>query len=87
MAATGLERPIVFLLGLDSLAEEETNPTLTEEERAEAHHRHTRQIYVGLTRAMQRLVIYSSHAALAAAFRNGRIHSATSRRLTKPCPC
>ncbi|MEQ1749706.1 MAG: UvrD-helicase domain-containing protein [Prosthecobacter sp.] len=59
MAATGLERPIVFLLGVDDLIAEECNPTLSEEERAEKHHMHIRQIYVGLTRAMERLVIYS----------------------------
>lgn len=79
MAATGLERPIVFLLGLDSLAEEEANPTLTEEERAEKHHLHTRQIYVGLTRAMERLVIYSSHPGLGAAF---GLESAIQSRIT-----
>lgn len=59
MAATGLERPIVFLLALDELVAEESNPTLTEEERAEKRLQHTRQIYVGLTRAMERVVIYS----------------------------
>lgn len=59
MAATGLERPIVFLLGLDDLIAEERNPTLSPEERAEIYYNHTRQIYVGLTRAMGRLVIYS----------------------------
>ena len=61
MAATGLERPIVFLLGLDELAAEESNPTLSDDERAEKWHAHTRQIYVGITRDMERLVIYASH--------------------------
>lgn len=64
MAATGLERPIVFLLGLDDLAAEENNPTLDTDEQAEKRLEHTRLIYVGLTRAMEKLVVYSSHAAL-----------------------
>lgn len=68
MAATGLERPIVFMLGLDDLAAEEANPTLEEDERAEKRLAYTRQIYVGITRAMERLVIYTSHPALQAAF-------------------
>lgn len=63
MAATGLERPIVFLLGIDELVEEEGNPGLGEDERQEIIRDHTRQIYVGLTRAMERLVIFSSKAA------------------------
>lgn len=68
MAATGLERPVVFLLGLDDLAADEANPTLTEEERAEHRQAHTRQIYVGITRAMERVVIYASNENLFAAF-------------------
>lgn len=64
MAATGLERPIVFLLGLDDLAAEETNPTLTTEERLGKQLEHTRLIYVGLTRAMSKLVIYTSNVRL-----------------------
>lgn len=64
MAATGLERPIVFLLMVDELAEEEENPLLAPEERAERVLAHTRQIYVGVTRAMERLVIYAGHRGL-----------------------
>jgi hypothetical protein len=64
MAATGLERPIVFLLGVDDLAAEESDPTLGVEEQTGKWHDHTRQIYVGLTRAMERLVIYAGHARL-----------------------
>jgi len=60
MAATGLERPIVFILGLDELAAEERDVTLTEEVRAEKRLHHTRLIYVGLTRAMERVVIYTN---------------------------
>lgn len=59
MAATGLERPVVFLLGTDDLIAAESNPLLTDEERAEQRQDHTRQIYVGITRAMERVVIYT----------------------------
>lgn len=59
MAATGLERPVVFLLGCDDLLASEANPLLTEEELAEQRQDHTRQIYVGITRAMERVVIYA----------------------------
>ena len=87
MAATGLERPIVFLLGLDSLAEEETqsNP-----HRRRACRSPSPPHPPDLRRP------HPSHAAPRHLFqprspgcrlRNGRIHSATSRRLTKPCPC
>jgi superfamily I DNA/RNA helicase len=69
MAATGLERPIVFLLGLDALVAEECNPLLAQEEREEKVRDATRQIYVGLTRAMERLVIYASHPRLLEVFR------------------
>lgn len=64
MAATGLERPIVFLVGIDDLAADESNPLLTPEERLSKSFDHTRLIYVGLTRAMEKLVIYSSHPHL-----------------------
>ena len=68
MAATGLERPIVFLLGADALVAEECNPLLDAEERIEKIRDATRQIYVGLTRAMERLVIYASHPRLLEVF-------------------
>lgn len=64
MAATGLERSIVFLLGADELIAEEHHPGLSPDERAEKVQEHTRQLYVGLTRAMDRLIIYASHPAL-----------------------
>ena len=67
MASTGLERPIVFLLGLDDLAAEESNPRLEADERREKIRDNTRQIYVGLTRAMERLVIYTSSPGMRSA--------------------
>lgn len=63
MAATGLERPIVFLLGCDDLLATESNPLLSDEERAELRQDHTRQIYVGITRGMERVVIYADRLA------------------------
>jgi len=71
MSGTGLERPIVFLLGLDELAAVERNPALSEEDRLELWHDHTRQIYVGLTRAMERLVLYVSDERMIACFAGG----------------
>lgn len=56
-AATGLESPIVFLLGMHSLLEEEQNLRLTEEERRELIRDNSRRIYMAMTRAGQRLVI------------------------------
>ncbi|MBX7210363.1 MAG: AAA family ATPase [Verrucomicrobiaceae bacterium] len=63
MAATGLERPVVFLLDADDLIGAETNPLLTDEERIEMRQTHTRQLYVGITRAMERVVIYADKLA------------------------
>ena len=68
MAATGLERPVVFLLGIDELIAEEKNPALSEDERQEKIRDHTRQIYVGLTRAMDRLVVFAGKGTLAERF-------------------
>jgi len=65
MAATGLERPVVFLLGVDDLIAAEGNPLLSDEERLELRQDHTRQIYVGITRAMERVVIFSDRLGLA----------------------
>lgn len=56
-SATGLERPIVILLGIDSLLEKENDPTLTEGERTELVRDHTRKIYMAITRAGQKLLI------------------------------
>ncbi len=59
MAATGLERPIVFLLGADDLFDTEEDPRLSPEEKREKIRDHTRLIYVALTRAMERLIIFT----------------------------
>lgn len=56
-AATGLEAPVVMLLGIDRLIEAEDDPRLGDDERAELRRDHTRQIYMGFTRAGRRLVV------------------------------
>ena len=56
-AATGLEAPVVFLLGMDRFLESEADPRLSAEERAELRRDHTQQLYMGFTRAGQRLVV------------------------------
>lgn len=56
-AATGLESPIVFLMGIHDLYEMEQSIRLSEEERAELVRDNTRKLYMAITRAGQRLVI------------------------------
>ena len=56
-AATGLEAPVVILLGMDHLLEAEDDPRLTAEERRDLRRDHTRMLYMGFTRAGQRLVV------------------------------
>lgn len=56
-AATGLESPIVFLLGMDTLLEEQQSLRLSEDERQEVIRDTARRLYMGMTRAGQRLVI------------------------------
>ena len=56
-AATGLESPIVFLLGLQGLLDKESALELTDDERAELVEENTRKIYMAMTRAGQKLAI------------------------------
>lgn len=56
-AATGLESPIVFLVGMRELYEQEQSLRLSEEERLELIRDNTRKLYMAITRAGQRLVI------------------------------
>ncbi len=60
-AATGLESPIVFLLGIDFLLEKEDNPRLTDDQVAELRETHTKQLYMAITRAGQKLVILTRY--------------------------
>lgn len=59
-AATGLEAPIVFLLGIDHLLEKEDNPTLTNDEKAEMITQNTQKLYMAFTRASTSLVVFTS---------------------------
>lgn len=56
-AATGLEAPVVILLGMTHLLEAEEDTRLSHEERTELRRDHTRMLYMGFTRAGQRLVV------------------------------
>jgi superfamily I DNA/RNA helicase len=54
-AATGLESPVVILVGMNSLYELEQNLSLTVEEKEELIRDNTRRLYMAMTRAGQRL--------------------------------
>ena len=56
-AGTGLEAPLVFLMGLHQLFEEENSIRLSEADRIELVLNNTRKIYMAATRAGQRLVM------------------------------
>lgn len=56
-AATGLESPIVFLLGSYRLLEQEENPELSSFQMTELAENNTRCLYMAMTRAGQRLVV------------------------------
>jgi len=55
-AGPGLESPIVFLVGLRTLFEEEQSLRLSDDERAALIEENTRKIFSAATRAGQRLV-------------------------------
>ena len=55
-AGAGLESPIVFLVGLRELFEEEQSLRLSDEAREDIIRDNTRKIYMAATRAGQRLV-------------------------------
>ena len=56
-AATGLESPIVFLMGAHDLYEREQSIRLSDEERLALIRDNTRKLYMACTRAGQRLVL------------------------------
>ncbi len=56
-SATGLESPIVFLMGSHRLVEAEGSIRIAEEERAERVRDTTRRLYMAMTRAGQRLMM------------------------------
>ena len=59
-AATGLEAPVVILLGMDHLLESENDLRLSDGERGDLRRDHTRMLYMGFTRAGQRLLVIRS---------------------------
>lgn len=59
-AGTGLESPVVFLVGLKQLFEEEQSLRLSDEEREKLMLENTRKVYMAATRAGQRLVVTCS---------------------------
>ena len=59
-AATGLEAPVVILLGMDHLLDSENDLRLSEGERGDLRRDHTRMLYMGFTRAGQRLLVIRS---------------------------
>jgi hypothetical protein len=71
-AVTGLEAAIVFVLGLDRLLEDETDPRLDTETLAELRSVHAKMMYVATTRAARRLVIYAKGKALEHLLRTAR---------------
>ncbi len=56
-ASTGLEAPVVILLGMDVLLETEEDTRLSAGERRDLRRDHTRMLYMAFTRAGQRLVV------------------------------
>ena len=56
-AGTGLEAPVVFLMGLQQLFEQEDSLRLSKDDRVEQVLSNTRKIYMAATRAGQRLVM------------------------------
>lgn len=56
-AGAGLESPIVFLVGLRDIFEEEQSLRISDAEREEVMRDNTRKIYMAATRAGQRLVL------------------------------
>ncbi len=55
--ATGLESPIVFLVGVHALFEQEQSVRLSDDERHDLIRDNTRRLYMALTRAGQRVVL------------------------------
>lgn len=56
-SATGVERPVVIVLGIDAIFEKEADPRLDHRQKAELVRDNTRKIYMSLTRAGEKLLI------------------------------
>ncbi|MEK7394297.1 MAG: UvrD-helicase domain-containing protein [Fibrobacterota bacterium] len=61
-SATGLESPVVFVVGAQGIFEREGSPDLDAEGKSQARDEATRKFYMALTRAGWRLVVTSSAA-------------------------
>ena len=59
-ASTGLEASVVIVLGMDHLLDSEDDMRLSDEERRDLRRDHTRMLYMGFTRAGQRLLVIRS---------------------------
>lgn len=55
-----MEAPAAMLLGMDHLLKTEGDPRLSEDERKDLRRDHARMLYMGFTRAGQRLVVLRS---------------------------
>ena len=71
-AGTGLEAPIVFILGSDELLETEGDLKLSREEQLALCRDHTRQLYMAMTRAARQLVLLCHREATAAILQGSR---------------
>ncbi len=59
-SCTGMEAGVIFVLGVGGLLDKVNNIGLNEEEKAEIYQESTRKLYVAMTRAGQRLVLFST---------------------------
>lgn len=57
---TGMEAGVIFVLGVDGLLDQVNNLDLNEEEKAVIYQESTRKLYVVMTRAGQKLVLFSA---------------------------
>ena len=59
-SCTGMEAGVVFVLGVSHLLNALNNLNLDEEERRALYQEQTRKLYVAMTRAGQKLVLFSA---------------------------
>jgi DNA helicase IV len=57
-AATGLEAPVVMVLGIDTLLQKEDDPRMPTEERDSLVKNNTKRLYMAFTRAAARLIVF-----------------------------
>ena len=63
-AATGIESPFVFITGLEALFETENKATCGDRERYSLMVENTRKLYMGMTRASEKLVLLMTSPAI-----------------------